>query len=735
MPQIRVVLFLFLYLNFFGYNFIAQTKTPSRKEVKKLYNQATNDLFEGNFEKSLVTARIALKHASAINDDNLIARCYNIIGSNYNELGEYDKAIDFCNKGLQYADAIENDTIRNWINNNLGNIYFFNKKEQKKGIRYYEKSIEFSSKTKDTTDIVFTKVNLTWAYFDIGHFKEGFSNLQFVNKYQKKYGKDDTVVLRKMLNGIYYRHIGDKAKANYYFTNAIKTATKPDQKSDLMYSYREYSNFLLENKNYQKAYEFLNKYNILKDEIYEEDKLKKANVAGINLEVDEYKREIDKVENEKNLQSQSLKKSRIIVILFIIALYVLLILLFTLYKNNRFRKITNANLITTNEELLLAKQKAEEATLLKSQFVSTISHELRTPLYGVVGITNMLLDEHKELAHSPHLSSLKFSARYLLSLVNDILHINKIEEKKITLENLVFNISDEINTIKNSLLFLSENNGNKITVKIDSKIPEYLIGDKLRLGQIIMNLVSNAVKFTQNGIVTIEANLIKIVDKFHHIEFIIKDNGIGIASEDQNKIFEKFVQIGRKDGDYQGTGLGLSIVQKLLDLFGSTVFLESDIGKGTEFKFTIPFEYDSKMTLDIINEIPVDLTSDQVFNVLVVEDNSINQIVTKKIIEKNNYKCTVVDDGFTALKLLETQTFDIILMDINMPLINGFETTRRIRNNGIIIPVVALTAFDRDEISEEANSSGINEIIIKPFDPVKLFSIIDSLVLDSKKGK
>jgi signal transduction histidine kinase/ActR/RegA family two-component response regulator len=734
MPPIRIVLFLFLNLNLFGYNLVAQTKTPSKKEVKKLYNQATKNMFEGNFEKSLVTARVALKYSSALNDDNLIARCYNIIGSNYNELGEYDKAIDFYNKGLQYANTIQNDTIRNWINNNLGNTYFFDKKQQKNGINYYEKSIEYSSKIKDTTDIVFTKINLTWAYFDIGNFKSGFPNLQFVNKYKKKYTNDNTVVLINMLNGMYYRHIGEKIKANYYFTNAIKIATKPDQKSDLMYSYQEYSDFLLENKKYQKAYEFLHKYNIIKDEIYEEDKLKKANVAGLNLEVDEYKREIDKIENEKNLQSQSLKKSRIIVILFIIALYVLLILIFTLYKNNRFRKNTNANLVNANQELLLAKQKAEEASLLKSQFVSTISHELRTPLYGVVGITNMLLDEHKELAESPHLSSLKFSARYLLSLVNDILHINKIEEKKIVLENLVFNISDEINTIKNSLLFLSEKNGNQITVKIDPEIPEYLIGDKLRLGQIIMNLLSNAVKFTLNGIVTIEANLIQIVDKLHHIEFIIKDNGIGIASEDQNKIFEKFVQIGRNGGDYQGTGLGLSIVQKLLDLFGSTIFLESDIGKGTEFRFTIPFEHDSKMTLDIINDIQVDLTSNQVFNVLVVEDNSINQIVTKKIIEKNNYKCTVVDDGFTALKLLETQTYDIILMDINMPLINGFETTRRIRNNGIIIPVVALTAFDKEEILEEANSSGINEIIIKPFDPVKLFSIINSLVFESKKG-
>ena len=185
---------------------------------------------------------------------------------------------------------------------------------------------------------------------------------------------------------------------------------------------------------------------------------------------------------------------------------ILLFLIITLIKNIRFKKKHNL-------ELLKAKEIAEEASLLKTQFISTISHELRTPLYGVVGITNMLLEEHKELSQSQHLSSLKFSARYLLSLVNDILQINKIEENKVVLENLTFNISDEITMIKNSLSFLSQKNNNKISVSIDPNIPEYLIGDKLRLAQILMNLVSNALKFTKDGEVEIIVKLDKIEGK------------------------------------------------------------------------------------------------------------------------------------------------------------------------------------------------------------------------------
>jgi CheY-like chemotaxis protein len=340
----------------------------------------------------------------------------------------------------------------------------------------------------------------------------------------------------------------------------------------------------------------------------------------------------------------------------------------------------------------------------------------------------MLLDEHKELANSPHLSSLKFSARYLLSLVNDILQINKIEDNRIVLENLTFNISDEINMVKNSLSFLAKNNSNTIAVKIDAAIPEYLIGDKLRLSQIIMNLVSNALKFTKNGKVTIHVKLEKIEGKSYFLAFKIEDNGIGIAAEDQEKIFEKFVQVGRKETDYQGTGLGLSIVKQLLGLFNSTILLQSVLDQGTVFKFVIPFEYNPAKTIELINNIQVDITAPQTINVLVVEDNHINQLVTKKTIEKNNYKCSVVDNGYAALEILDKEFFDIILMDINMPLINGFETTRKIRLKGIVTPIVALTAFDKSEITEEALSAGINDIIIKPFDTAKLFKIITILI-------
>lgn len=724
MFQMRIFILVLVLLISFSNNSFSQTKTPSKVEIKKIAKKAVKYLNDANFEKSISTSRQVLRYATNIKDDYLIAVSYNIIAANLDELSEYDKAILYYNKGLFYANKTSNDTIKNYLNNNLGNVYCFEKKQYEKGINYYKKSLEYSQKLADTSQIVFTKLNIAWAYFDIGHFKQGFPYLEFINKHHSKFGNPFTIVALNMLNGMYYGYKGENIKAESYFLNAIKLGKNEGEMSDLSYSHHEYSKFLLKNGRYKQAYENLEQYNKITEEIYNEEKLKKADVVGINIELDEYKREVDKIEIEKKLQAQSLKKSKIIVFLFIIAMLVLLLLLYSLFMNYRIKKRANKELTIANAELLVAKEKAEEASLLKTQFVSTMSHELRTPLYGVIGITNMLLDEHKELANSPHLSSLKFSARYLLSLVNDILHINKIEENRIVLESLTFNVLDEIEMVKNSLSFMAQNNNDKIIVKVDPNIPEYLIGDKLRLSQILINLVSNALKFTNNGEVIIAAHLIKVENKSHYIEFQVEDNGIGIAAVDQDKIFEKFVQVGRNENDYQGTGLGLAIVKRLLTLFQSDISLESKVGLGTKFKFTIAFDYDPIKTNEIINDIKVDLSSSQIFRILVVEDNKINQTVTKRIIQKNNCSCIIVDDGFQAIEILSKEVFDVVLMDINMPLMSGYETTRKIRLKGIKTPIIALTAFAKDEITEEAISAGMNDIMVKPFEPIKLFKVI-----------
>ena len=725
--KIYLLLFALILQNFA----FSQEQTRSKKEIEKLLEDAGNAFFNLDVDKSLKLSKIALNDAYLLKDDELMAKAYNIIGLNFEEFYNVDKGLNYYNKALYHANLTNNDSIKDWVNNNLGSLYSYRKNDFKTSIKYYKKALVYSEKIKDSIEIMYTRLNICSAYFAIDDYKNGVVYLNSIKDFVIKGDQLEAKISMCSMYGTYYSNLSDNAKAELFFTEAIRLSelnTSQLLDSNVCDVYNDFATHYKKNKNYEKAYFYLNLHKELKEKVYNEERIKKVKLAGGEIELDELERQINRIEGEKDEQSKDLKESKLIVLLFVIIFFILLLLLYSLYKNNKFRDQSNKELKIANEELKVAKEKAEVASQLKTQFVSTISHELRTPLYGVVGITNIILEEHKELASSQHLNSLKFSARYLLSLVNDLLQINKIEENKIVLENMIFNISDEIKTIIESLEFIAVKNNNKLVLKIDSSIPEFIIGDKLRLSQIFMNLVSNALKFTKNGEVKIIANLDRVEGTTSFIKFQISDTGVGIAKVDQEKIFEKFVQIERKEGDYQGTGLGLSIVQKLAELFGSSIELESEEGVGTTFTFTIGFESDESQRNEIINNIEVDLSSKHFYKILVVEDNKINQIVTKKILEGNNFKCQIIDDGYAAINLLESETFDVVLMDINMPIINGFETTKLIRKKGMTIPVIALTAFDKEEITEEALAAGMNDIIIKPFEPVKLFQIITNII-------
>jgi signal transduction histidine kinase/CheY-like chemotaxis protein len=727
-------LFSFAFILVFGMMFSQQDYKNEKAEIKKHIQNAVKEFNKTNYDKALEFSKYALINSFAINDNLSIAQSYNTIGVIYDECAETDKAIEFYHKALRYATNVKNDTLNNWIYGNLGSVYYFNDVDIPKGIAYYKKALKYAEKVKDSSQIIYTKLNLASAYFSIDSMYQGKREIDKIKNGIFKKGSEDSKLSLYILLGIEATHNSKFKLSEEYYANALKIAKENNYYSYIINIYENLAKLYKKNGDLANKRLYEAKIDSLHNIVFSKEKVSKLKSQALHIELDEHRIQLEKIENENIQNQKAIRDSKLVVFLFIIGIVVLLLLLLVLYKNIKFREKANMELKKAYEELIVAKERAEEASLLKSQFVSTITHELRTPLYGVIGITNIILDEHKELSNSPHLKSLKFSAKYLLSLVNDVLQINKIEEKKIVLENLIFNLSDEINTICNSVEYIADKNNNKLIVEIDTEIPEFLIGDKLRLSQIIMNLVSNALKFTKNGKVVISADLKSSKDTIYNIEFKIKDDGVGIPKEHQEKIFEKFVQIERREEDYQGTGLGLSIVSSLIELFDSEIVLESEENVGTTFSFVIGFEYNEEKSKEIINNIEVDLSSNYVYNILVVEDNKINQIVTKKIIQNSNMNCTIVDDGYAALVAIERENFDLILMDINMPLINGFETTKKIREKGIQIPVVALTAFDKQEVSEEAIAAGMNDILIKPFEPIKLYQIISNQVIKNENA-
>lgn len=697
-------------------------------EINAILAKSDSLLFAANFNESLKLSKKALEASLLLENPQLITLSYNSIAGNLEEIHEEDQALNYYEKALFYANRSPAAAkFKLWIYNNIGNIYTFKRKNFEQGLVYYKKSYDRAIAQKDSSALVLINMNLAATYFKRLEYERGIQHLNYSEKKINLFKYSDTECYLHNLLGMKYSFFKQNSLAQKHFSAAIKLASENNIDAYLIEVYSNYSNHFNSVGDVENAFLYFKKEKEISDKIFQLEKIKNADLLAMKIEFDETKREISKIETEKNNQIASLERSKTLVILFMIILFIMSLLVFTLYKNNKFKIKINNYLEVKNQELQKAKEQAEEASKLKTQFISTISHELRTPLYGVVGITNMLADEHKELANSPHLNSLKFSARYLLSLVNDLLQINRIEENKVVLENLTFNLEDEVLMVSKSLSYMAERNSNVIKTKIDPNIPEVLVGDKLRLSQILMNLVSNALKFTNNGEVLIEINLAQSIDSRSFVAFIIKDTGIGIAPKDLDKIFDKFVQIDRKEDDYQGTGLGLSIVKKLIKLFNSEICVESQEGVGTTFYFTIVFDSSESLVKEIINNIYVDLSSNKIYKVLVVEDNKINQMVTKKILDKNNFKSVMVDDGYAAIEAIDKERFDVVLMDINMPLINGFETTRVIRKKGNTVPIIALTAFAKDEITEEALSVGINDILIKPFEASKLTKMIENL--------
>ncbi|KAB1067813.1 response regulator [Tamlana haliotis] len=422
---------------------------------------------------------------------------------------------------------------------------------------------------------------------------------------------------------------------------------------------------------------------------------------------------LEKAEEDKNLGT-------LISILSVALITILSLLTLSLYKNNNIRLKTNTMLHKKNGELIIAKEKAELASKTKANFLSTVTHELRTPLYAVTGLSNMLLEEDPKPEQIPHLKSLKFSGDYLLTFINDILQINKIEANKVDIEPEPFNLKKKITNIILALNNSAEDNDIKMHIEYEPGLTENFIADQLKISQILINLIGNSIKFTKKGDIWIRVYQIDQKDKIYTLRFEIEDNGIGISQEKQDHMFESFsqgsIQINRK---YGGTGLGLSIVKGLVDILKGKIYVKSELNKGTTFFFEIPLEYttveealEGKMNYFDGDKSDLDLSK---VKILVVEDNKINQMITKKILSKMELNCDIIDNGEDAVQMIKNNDYNIILMDIHMPGISGIEATKQIRAFNKELTIFALTAVTIEDKMQEFEDAGFTDIIPKPF--------------------
>ena len=363
-----------------------------------------------------------------------------------------------------------------------------------------------------------------------------------------------------------------------------------------------------------------------------------------------------------------------------------------------------------------------------------MSHEIRTPLNAIISLSHIMELDNKDEEMSEYIDALKFSAESLHSLINDILDYNKIEAGKLRLEKIEFSLIELMKNVRESFKYKANSKGVQLQAEIGEHLPDKYKGDPTRLTQIFNNLISNGIKFTEQGHVKLKAELLGIKDNLATVKFEVEDTGTGIPKDRIESIFEEFEQASASTTrNFGGTGLGLSITQKLLQMMSSDISIESEENTGSKFTFELTLEIDQEF--DLVNLQLQDRTKDlNASKILVVDDNDMNRLVLKRLLAIWNAEFIEVSTGQDAIETVKTNSIDLILMDLQMQTMDGFEATSKISTLNTQIPVIAMSANQPGDFEEDYYKTGFSSFVHKPFDPEDLYSqIIKLLNTDEKK--
>ena len=605
------------------------------------------------------------------NELNLTINLTNI-SNLYYDLGDYDTALEYALKCQPIFEKYNDNSRLVSIYNTLGDIYF------KKN--YFEESLKYFQKTQEITEEETQGRSLADSgvgkvYYRLNDFENAKKYLDRALKAAKELDNPEAEIVAEFYIGrLHVRH-GNLDLALEFLEHAYDLAKDSLRRHDLMSIHEFLSDLYDRMSNIPKAFYHLKAYEKLKEEIFQQATLNKLR----NLQI---KNQIEVAKKEKEV--------------------------------------------------------AERTAELKQQFMANMSHEIRTPMNAVVGITRLLLDKEPKQEQLKYLNAIKQSADNLLVIINDILDLSKIEAGKIVIEQIDFSLRDMIASVHEIMWLKTEQKHLDFKIEIDKDIPDRLIGDPTRLNQILINLIGNAIKFTDKGHVALQCKLVANSDKKIHLQFRVEDTGIGISEDYVGKIFESFTQAGTDTArKFGGTGLGLTISKQLVDLMEGQIGVESIQGHGTTFYVDVPLtvadeqtasQQQSGVTNDMLEKL-------QRISVLLVEDNEINKVDAEDTLKSllPDITITIAEHGEQAIDKLRQQDFDLILMDIQMPVMNGVEATKFIRNN---LPegkkntkIIAMTANVLQEDAQRYLDVGMNAYISKPFHTddllLKMYNLLD----------
>jgi signal transduction histidine kinase/ActR/RegA family two-component response regulator len=687
--------------------------------IQNYVNQATLHNDRGDYYNSKDNLDKALEIAEKIDDRKSQGKIHTKIAKVQFLIDQQDQANISLSKALEIQRNID-DYSNAAISYNIKGVFLSTKEEYESSLVYFLSAKTLFEQEGLKEYISEVTLNEAKALIALKRYNEAKAQLEKTIIIAKKYDQRRRLSSALIQYGKVSSALNKDELALSQVMKGLSIAQSDTILENVNQAYLTLSDIHEKKRDYKNSLNYVKKHIQLSDSILN---IKRENLeSGITGQYLNNYKDAENAQLQQQIDEVSAESTftRITTILSIALITILSLLTLSLYKNNNIRLKTNNMLHKKNDELIVAKEKAELASKTKANFLSTVTHELRTPLYAVTGLTNMLLDEEPKAHQVQHLKSLKFSGDYLLTFINDILQINKIEANKVELDPEQFNLKNKLENVISALSNSAKDNATQLHFDYENGLPETYLGDQLKISQILINLLGNAIKFTKDGDIWVRAYKIDQKEKMYTLRFEIEDNGIGITKEKQDHMFESFsqgsVQINRK---YGGTGLGLSIVKGLIQILKGKIHLKSELGKGTTFFFEIPLEYSKKIkTPEVVDVKKSNKMKDldlKDIKILIVEDNKINQMITKKILNKMDLYCDVVDNGEAAVEQVKSVKYNVVLMDIHMPGISGLEATKLIRTFDKELTIFALTAVTLEDKMHEFGEAGFDDIISKPF--------------------
>jgi len=662
---------------------------------------------EKNYRESLTAYHEAISNFEKLKELQQVKICYDELSDIYFKMGDYDMALEKQLKALACSKQLSDKVETAHSYNKVGEIYKFHT-EYRKAIEQHANALKIFEEIGDKRHLSNTNFYIGNCYNWVNEYDVALNYLEKSLAWAEELGDPQLKVKPMGSLAILNTKQKNYDKSHDFFRRAIENVNilgNKFLKADLL---KSLGKLLIETGEYENAISTLNEALEISEELHVKFP---ANIIHLFLsEVYEKKGEFDKALEHFKTAAKINKE---------------------ISSEEITLKAAGIQLKYDLDEMRMEKEIAEKSVKLKDQFLSNVSHEIRTPLNGILGMANLLSDTHPSAEQLEYINTIKLSANSLLVIINDLFDYTKINSGKIKFDQQEFKIKEVLTNIVQMMKVKADEKKLQLSLVYDEHVPDLLIGDPMRLNQVLVNLLNNAVKFTEKGGVTLEMKTLSQKGREIKILFTVSDTGAGIEEGRLPIIFETFTHAGMDNNRSQsGSGLGLAIVKHLVEQQGGIISVNSTVNSGSifkiELKFLIPETSASQNTSSGKSSFqPQDLT---LISLLLVEDNKVNQFLAKQILTKMGFGVEIAGNGKQALEVLQKKNFDVILMDVQMPGMTGYELCEHIRNDKThpanSVPIIALTAYASNQEKEKAAGVGMNDYITKPYSPQELLSVI-----------